>query len=111
VPQPISDEQIAEAIAGFGTSAARAVGIAGFDAIEIHGANGYLLDQFLTDYTNTQRCCISCSFCSLHDELLGKDDLYRECGNSKAWRSDVVGPCLSLTGKLQGVSLEDNYRI
>jgi 2,4-dienoyl-CoA reductase-like NADH-dependent reductase (Old Yellow Enzyme family) len=54
VPQPISDEQIAEAIAGFGTSAARAVGIAGFDAIEIHGANGYLLDQFLTDYTNTR---------------------------------------------------------
>jgi 2,4-dienoyl-CoA reductase-like NADH-dependent reductase (Old Yellow Enzyme family) len=54
VPQPISDEQIAEAIAGFGTSAARAVGIAGFDAIEIHGAHGYLLDQFLTDYTNTR---------------------------------------------------------
>jgi hypothetical protein len=54
VPRPISDEQIAEAIAGFGTSAARAVGIAGFDAIEIHGANGYLLDQFLTDYTDTR---------------------------------------------------------
>jgi hypothetical protein len=65
----------------------------------------------ITDHTNTQRCCISCSFCSLHDELLGKDDLYRECGNSKAWRSDVVGPCLSLTGKLQGVLLEDNYQI
>ena len=24
----------------------------GFDAIEVHGANGYLPDQFLTTYTN-----------------------------------------------------------
>lgn len=52
VPAAISDEQIADAITGFAESAARAIGIAGFDAIEIHGANGYLLDQFLTDYAN-----------------------------------------------------------
>ena len=52
VPAEISEEQLADAIAGFGTAAARAVETAGFDAVEIHGANGYLLDQFLTDYTN-----------------------------------------------------------
>ena len=27
---------------------------AGFDGVEIHGANGYLLDEFLTDYLNTR---------------------------------------------------------
>ena len=54
LPTEITVEQIAEAIAGFADAAERAVRIAGFDAIEIHGANGYLLDQFLTDYTNTR---------------------------------------------------------
>jgi 2,4-dienoyl-CoA reductase-like NADH-dependent reductase (Old Yellow Enzyme family) len=52
LPLEMTEEQIADAITGFGASAARAVEVAGFDGIEIHGANGYLLDQFLTDYTN-----------------------------------------------------------
>jgi 2,4-dienoyl-CoA reductase-like NADH-dependent reductase (Old Yellow Enzyme family) len=55
MPLAMSEEQISDAIAGFSTSAARAIKIAGFDAIEIHGANGYLLDQFLTDYTNQRK--------------------------------------------------------
>lgn len=54
LPAEISEAQIAEAITGFAESAARAINDAGFDAIEIHGANGYLLDQFLTDDTNTR---------------------------------------------------------
>lgn len=52
VPAEITEDQIAEVVNGFGDAAARVVEIAGFDGIEIHGANGYLLDQFLTDYTN-----------------------------------------------------------
>jgi len=51
VPLEMTQADIAEAIAGFAQAAQRAVE-AGFDGIEIHGANGYLLDQFLTDYTN-----------------------------------------------------------
>jgi 2,4-dienoyl-CoA reductase-like NADH-dependent reductase (Old Yellow Enzyme family) len=54
LPAEITEEQIAEAIAGFAESAGRAIEVAGFDAIEIHGANGYLLDQFLTDYANSR---------------------------------------------------------
>jgi len=52
VPQAMTDEDIADAIDGFAQAARLAVSTAGFDGIEIHGANGYLLDQFLTDYTN-----------------------------------------------------------
>lgn len=52
VPAAITDEEIAHAIDGIAQSAGRAIETAGFDAIEIHSANGYLLDQFLTDYAN-----------------------------------------------------------
>jgi 2,4-dienoyl-CoA reductase-like NADH-dependent reductase (Old Yellow Enzyme family) len=51
-PVAITEEQIAEAIDGFVQSAVRAVRVAGFSGIEIHGANGYLLDQFLSAHTN-----------------------------------------------------------
>ena len=52
VPREISEAEIADVIKGFADTAVRAVRVAGFDGIEIHGANGYLLDQFLTAHTN-----------------------------------------------------------
>ncbi|MCW6512444.1 NADH:flavin oxidoreductase [Lichenifustis flavocetrariae] len=54
LPAEITEAQIADAIDGFAASAGRAIEVAGFDAVEIHGANGYLLDQFLTDYANAR---------------------------------------------------------
>lgn len=51
MPRAMDDDDIAAAIAGFAAAAGNAAA-AGFDGVEIHGANGYLLDQFLTDYTN-----------------------------------------------------------
>jgi 2,4-dienoyl-CoA reductase-like NADH-dependent reductase (Old Yellow Enzyme family) len=51
VPLAMSDGDIKNVMVGF-AAAARLAQDAGFDGVEIHGANGYLLDQFLTDYTN-----------------------------------------------------------
>ncbi|MFZ6733730.1 NADH:flavin oxidoreductase [Undibacterium sp. Ji42W] len=51
IPRAMVHEEIAEAIHGFADAAVRAQQ-AGFDGVEIHGANGYLLDQFLTEETN-----------------------------------------------------------
>jgi 2,4-dienoyl-CoA reductase-like NADH-dependent reductase (Old Yellow Enzyme family) len=45
--------QIDSAVDGFVAAAARAQA-AGFDGVEVHAANGYLLDQFLTVYTNAR---------------------------------------------------------
>lgn len=51
VPQAMSEAEIMEAIRGFADAAAHARE-AGFDGVEIHGANGYLLDQFLSEGIN-----------------------------------------------------------
>ncbi len=46
VPEEMSEADIAAAIDGYVASAALAIE-AGFDGVELHSANGYLLDQFL----------------------------------------------------------------
>ena len=52
LPRAIGEDEIAKVVQGFVDSAVRAVTLGGFDGVEIHGANGYLLDQFLTAHTN-----------------------------------------------------------
>ncbi|HEY0259480.1 MAG TPA: hypothetical protein VGC18_06460 [Lacisediminihabitans sp.] len=51
VPREMTEEQIASTVADFGRAAVRAVE-AGFDGVEIHGANHYLLQQFFSAYSN-----------------------------------------------------------
>ena len=51
LPQAMSTQQIAEVVGQFRRAAANALR-AGFDGVEIHGANGYLIDQFLRDGAN-----------------------------------------------------------
>jgi 2,4-dienoyl-CoA reductase-like NADH-dependent reductase (Old Yellow Enzyme family) len=49
--EAMSDEAIADTIAAFAQAAADSKRL-GFDTVEIHGAHGYLLDQFFWDGTN-----------------------------------------------------------
>lgn len=51
VGEPMTEEQIAACIDAFGRAAALAVE-AGCDAVEVHGAHGFLIDQFFWDGTN-----------------------------------------------------------
>ncbi|UUU36290.1 alkene reductase [Streptomyces sp. CA-210063] len=51
VPRELSTEEVATTVDDFRRAAAAAVA-AGADGVEIHGANGYLVHQFLSDNTN-----------------------------------------------------------
>jgi N-ethylmaleimide reductase len=53
-PRALDDSELPGIVAGFKTAAANAKA-AGFDGVEIHGANGYLLDEFLRDGVNRRR--------------------------------------------------------
>ncbi|WP_321288828.1 alkene reductase [Alcaligenes phenolicus] len=51
VPRALSEQEIAAVIEDYRRAAAKAMQ-AGFDGVEIHGANGYLIDQFLRTTSN-----------------------------------------------------------
>jgi len=53
-PRAMTIKDIKEVVKQYVTGAKNAIE-AGFDGIEIHGANGYLVDQFLRDGTNVRR--------------------------------------------------------
>jgi N-ethylmaleimide reductase len=52
-PKPMSEADVKTAIGEFDHAAKNAVA-AGFDGIELHGANGYLLEQFFRPTSNTR---------------------------------------------------------
>ncbi|OBA20452.1 NADH:flavin oxidoreductase/12-oxophytodienoate reductase [Metschnikowia bicuspidata var. bicuspidata NRRL YB-4993] len=51
VPRALTVEEIREIVKKFGESAKRAVA-AGFDFVEIHGAHGYLINEFMSAHSN-----------------------------------------------------------
>ncbi|CAI7670751.1 unnamed protein product [Penicillium viridicatum] len=53
VPKPLDEEEILDWIHDYARAAKNAIA-AGFDGVEIHGANGYLADQFLQDTANNR---------------------------------------------------------
>lgn len=51
-PRPLTEEEIQIFIKDYANAAKNAIEGAGFDGVEIHGANGYLIDQFTQDTCN-----------------------------------------------------------
>lgn len=53
-PRPLTKAEIQEYVQLYARGARNAIERAGFDGIEIHAANGYLLDQFLKETSNNR---------------------------------------------------------
>lgn len=51
MPRGMTVEEIKQTVKDFGTAAKNAIR-AGFDGVEVHGGNGYLIDQFIQDVSN-----------------------------------------------------------
>ena len=97
VPRALEDSEIAGVIADFVNGAKNAIA-AGFDGVEIHGANGYLLDQFWKDCSNKREGPYGGSLenrCRLHLEIAA--------AVSSAIGSDRVGIRLSPLNSYNGM--------
>lgn len=53
-PRPLTEEDIPSLLDDYRTAAKNALD-AGFDGVQIHAANGYLIDQFLRDGVNDRK--------------------------------------------------------
>ncbi len=53
MPKALTHDEITDMIAKFADATKRAID-AGFDGVELHGANGYLLQQFLSPHSNVR---------------------------------------------------------
>ena len=108
VPRVATTDDIARTIRAFGEAAARAEK-AGFDGVELHGAHGYLLGQFLSRTMNPRTD-------GWGGDLAGRARLVREC--LRACRAATsprfaIGVRLSFEdfGNARGMDLDDNLRV
>jgi len=108
VPRAATEEDIARVIRHFGDAAARCAK-AGFDGVELHGAHGYLLSQFLSATMNTRADAWGAS-------LENRARLLREVTRAARARGGerfVVGVRLSPEdfGFTRGVDLDETVQV
>lgn len=98
VPRALALEEVAGVIESF-RSAAQNAQAAGFDGVTLHGANGYLLDQFLQDGANHRSDAYGGS-------LEGRARLMLEVTDAvvDVWGADRVGMHLAPRSPSHGVS-------
>jgi N-ethylmaleimide reductase len=101
VPRALETSEIPGVVAEYARGAANAKA-AGFDGVEIHGANGYLIDQFLRDGVNHRTDAYGGS---LPNRLRFLKEVTAAVAG--AWEPSRVGVRLSPSGTFNGMSDSD----
>lgn len=101
VPRAMDQSDIDRVVAAYGNGATNALA-AGFDGVEIHGANGYIIDQFLQSKTNQRTD-------GYGGILANRTRLLREIVEVVAARVDPgrIGLRISPTSERKGMGDED----
>ncbi len=98
VPRELRDDELPGIVAGFEKAATNAKA-AGFDGVEVHSANGYLLDEFLRDSANKRTGPYGGSIENRARLLLEVIDAV-----SVVWGSDRVGVRISPLNSFNSMS-------
>lgn len=101
VPRPLTKEEIKEYIQAYADASRNAIR-AGFDGVELHGANGYLIDQFIQDVSNKRTDEYGGSI-----ENRARFALEALEAATKAIGESKVGIRLSPWGRFQGMRMAD----
>lgn len=101
-PRALQSDEIPAIVECFRQAAANAIA-AGFDGVEVHGANGYLLDQFLRETANVRTDAYGGSIENRARLLLEVTDaVSRQIG------ADRTGVRLSPVSPASGIMISDN---
>jgi N-ethylmaleimide reductase len=101
IPRALELKEISGLVADYGKAADNAKD-AGFDGVEVHGANGYLLDQFLQDGSNKRQDSYGGTIENRARLLLEVVDAV-----TQVWHTNRVGVRLSPYGTFNDMSDSD----
>ena len=107
VPHALTVEEIQSTIQDF-VAACKQCKKAGFDGVELHGANGYLIDQFLQSCSNTRTDKYGGS---MENRLRFLKEIIQAIVDSGSYPANRIGVRISPNGNFGSMGSEDNYEM
>lgn len=111
IPRALTESEVEEIIEAFGETTRRAIE-AGYDGVEIHGANGYLVQQFFSPHSNRREDRFGGSLENRMTFPLALVDKVKSVVNQYADSSFIVGYRFSPEEKeTPGITMADTLKL